>query len=247
MNVSPARLFWQKIWCVVTSKLVLVPTLFGAGGLFLSFRGIPRLYIMSLGALAFATLMAMQRWVTGGERLAEQAWRDLQGKVRKEHTRYLRELRRELRGDRDPRTSNMLKRLQRAYDRLLVSDRWRQDEPNEIFAEIRGQSHELYQSCLRLLERSLEIWKASRDMATESARQRLRDSREHLITEVQRSIENLEQTLDHIQTSQLQQGSQLEADAARLREELNEGLAVARRVEERMEQLDVDLGKRQRI
>ena len=246
MNVSPARLFWQKTWCVVTSKLVLMPTLFGAGGLYLS-RGSGRLGMMSFAALAFATLLCLQRWISGGEKLTEQAWRDLQGKVRKEHVKYLRELRRQLRGDRDPRTSNMLKRLQKAYDRLLVSDRWREDEPNEIFAEIRGQSHELYQSCLRLLERSLEIWKTSRDMATESARQRLRDSREQLITEVQRSIENLEQTLDHMQTSQLKQGSQLEADAARLREELNEGLAVARRVEERMEQLDVDLKNRQQI
>ena len=246
MNVSPARLFSQKIWCVVTSKLVLMPTLFGAGALYFS-RGMGRLGVLGLAAFAFAALVATQRWFRGGEKLTEQAWRALQSKEREDHAKYLRELRRELRGDRDPRTSNMLKKLQRVYDRLLVSDRRQSDEPSEIFAEIRLQSNELYQSCLRMLERSLEIWKVSRDLATESARQQLRDSREQLITEVQRSIYNLEQTLDHIQTFQLKQGSQVEADAARLREELSAGLAVARRVEERMEQLDVDLESRQQI
>jgi hypothetical protein len=223
-----------------------MPILFGVGALYFS-RGSGRLGVMALAAFAFATLIATQRWIRGGEKLTEQAWSKLQGKVREEHAKYLRQLRRELRGDRDPRTSNMLKKLQRVYDRLLVSERWQRDEPREIFAEIRLQCDELYQSCLRLLERSLEIWKVSRDLATESARQQLRDSREQLITEVQRSIHNLEQTLDHIQTFQLKQGSQVEADAARLREELSAGLVVARRVEERMEQLDVDLASRQRI
>lgn len=246
MNVSPARLFWQKARCLVTSKLVLMPSLIGAGALFLS-AGRGRLGIVGLAALAFAAFNAVQRWFVGGDELTEQAWHDLQSKARQEHAKYLRELRRQLRGDRDPRTSNMLKKLQRIHDRLLMADRWQRDGANEMFEEVRVQANELYQACLRLLERSLEIWRASRDMATESARRQLRDSREQLVTEVQHSIDNLEQTLDHIQTSQLKQGSQVQIDATRLREELDEGLSVARHVEQRMRQLEVDLESRQRI
>lgn len=246
MNVSPARLFWQKTWCLVTSKLVLLPSLIGAGALFLS-AGKGRLGVVALASLAFAAISAAQRWFVGGDELTERAWRDLQRKARQEHAKYLRELRRALRGDRDPRTSNMLKKLQRIHDRLLMADRWQRGGASEMFGEIRVQANELYQACLRLLERSLEIWRASRDMATESARQQLRDSREQLVTEVQHSIDNLEQTLDHIQTSQLKQGSQVEADATRLREELDEGLSVARQVEQRMSQLEADLESRQRI
>jgi hypothetical protein len=246
MNVSPARLFWQKIWCLVTSKLVLLPSLIGAGALFFS-AGKGRLGVVGLVALGFAVFGAAQRWFAAGDDLTERAWRDLQGKARQEHAKYLRELRRALRGDRDLRTSNMLKKLQRIHDRLLMADRWQRDGASEMFGEIRVQANDLYQACLRLLERSLEIWQASRDMATESARQQLRDSREQLVTEVQNSIDHLEQTLDHIQTSQLKQGSQVQADATRLREELDEGLTVARQVEERMSQLEVDLESRHRI
>ena len=246
MNVSPARLFWQKIWCLATSKFVLMPTLLGAGALYF-FRGNRQLFVVGLAALGFAAFSAAQRWFAGGAELTEQAYHDLQTKARREHAKYLRDLRRELRGDRDPRTSNMLKKLQKVHDRLLMVDRWQRDGASEIFGEVNVQANELYQACLRLLERSLEIWKASRDMATESARRKLRDSREQLVTEVQQSIDNLEQTLDHIQTSQLKQGSQVESDAARLREELDEGLTVARQVEQRMRQLEVDLESRQRI
>lgn len=246
MNVSAARLFCQKIWCLATSKLVMLPSLIGAGALFLS-AGRGRLGVVGLAALAFAAFSATQRWFARGDELTELAWRDLQRKARQEHAKYLRELRRALRGDRDPRTSNMLKKLQRIHDRLLMADRWQRDGASEMFEEIRVQANELYQACLRLLERSLEIWQASRDMATESARRQLRDSREQLVTEVQHSIDNLEQTLDHIQTSQLKQGSEVQTDAARLRDELDEGLTVARQVEQRMRQLEVDLESRQRI
>jgi hypothetical protein len=246
MNVSAVRLFWQKVWCLVTSNPVLLPSIIGAGALFFS-RGRGRLSVVGLAVLAFAVFSAAQRWFAGGDELTEQAWRDLQRKSRQEHAKYLRELRRELRSDRDPRTSNMLKKLQRIHDRLLTAKSWRRDGTSEMFGEIHVQANELYQACLRLLERSLEIWKASRDMATEPARRQLRDSREQLVTEVQHSIDNLEQTLDHLQTSALKQGSQVEADAARLREELDEGLSVALQVEQRMRQLEVDLENRQRI
>ena len=246
MNVSAARLFWQKVWCLVTSKLVLLPSLIGAGALLLS-AGKGQLRVVGLAALAFAAFNATRRWFASGDELTERAWRGLQRKASQEHAKYLRQLRRELRGDRDPRTSIMLKKLQRVHDRLLMADRWQRDGASEMFGEIRVQANALYQVCLRLLERSLEIWKVSRDMATESARRQLRDSREQLVTEVQHSIDNLEQTLDHMQTSQLKQGSQVQADATRLREELDEGLTVARQVEQRMRQLEVDLESRQRI
>jgi hypothetical protein len=82
----------------------------------------------------------------------------------------------------------------------------------------------------------------SRDVATESARRKLGQSREQLITEVQESVGHLELTLDHMQTAQLKDETGLRADALRLRTELDEGLEVARQVEIRMQDLEFDLG-----
>ena len=202
--------------------------------------------LIGLGSFAVAGIAAAKTWFASDE-LTDRAFRDLQRKARTEHMRRLRDLRRALRGDRDPRTSSMLKRLQRIYDRLLATQRWQPPpESDQIYAEVRDQASQLYESCLGLLERSLEIWKVSRDVATNSAKQQLVDSREKLITEVQQSIGNLEQTLDHMQTTQLKGGADVQDDALQLRTELDQGLEVARQVEKRMQELEVELKDRQR-
>ncbi len=171
--------------------------------------------------------------------MTEIAYRDLQKRTREVRMREIRELRRSLRSDRDPRTSNMLKRLQRIYDRLLESERAGIDP---VYKEVSVQANRLHQSCMELLRMSLRLWKASREVTTESVRKQLETSRESSINEVQEGIINLERSLDHLQTSELRGGASDEVNAARLRKELDEGLNVARRVENRIRSLDSELG-----
>ena len=192
--------------------------------------------------LALGSFAAVRAWLSG-DRLTERAFLDIQKKARTQHTERLRSLRRSLRLDRDRRTSNMLRQLQKIYDRLLATERWTSQQSAEpIYEEVRVQANNLYASCLNLLERSLQIWKVSREVTTESARVELNQSRESIISEVEQGISNLEQTLDHMQTTQLKGGSQLKEDSIRLRRELDEGLEVARRVEQRMKELEKDIG-----
>ena len=78
----------------------------------------------------------------------------------REHAAYLRELRRRLRGDRDPRTSNMVKKLKQVYDRLwsMVPDVGADENAASLLTAVHRQVRDLYDSCVKLLERSLQLW-----------------------------------------------------------------------------------------
>jgi methyl-accepting chemotaxis protein len=80
-------------------------------------------------------------------------------------------------------------------------------------------------------------------MATAEARETVLRSRGELLEEVTRSVEQLGASIDQIQVSALAQGAG-SSDLAKIRSELDVGLEVARRVQERMEDLDRRVAER---
>ena len=79
-------------------------------------------------------------------------------------------------------------------------------------------------------------------MATDRAKHEMLDSRDDLLEQVETSIGHLESTLDNLQTVQIQRTDEELSDRnARLRQELDQGLEVARAVEKRMEDLERQL------
>ena len=108
-----------------------------------------------------------------------------------------------------------------------------------ILPEVKEKTGQLYRSCLASLERSLVLRDAALEMMTESARRNLFKSREALIGEVGTTIRHLAATLDFLQTAKLEKDDDLHR--ARMWEELDFGLEVARRVEDRMNDLEQSL------
>jgi predicted nuclease with TOPRIM domain len=108
------------------------------------------------------------------------------------------------------------------------------DEP---LSDVAADVVELYRACLVSLERSVDLHEAARDMETDPARDELLAQREELLEEIRRSEAHLGATLDRLQAAQLSREDPGD-DLARMREELDAGLAVARRVQRRMDELD---------
>lgn len=239
---------WKRLF-----RSVAWPTIAGGGILLAGVATgqiLAPLGFVGMGLLALGTAVGVYRWTLGGERLTEEARADLETETAREHVAYLKTLRGRMRRDRDPRTTKMVKKLKDVYDRLTA--RGIPESADSVtkrragMAEVHQGARGLYQSCLDMLERSLELWNGARKMATESSRAQLLKSRDEILDQVEESINHLDRTLDQIQVAKLGQDDSISADNSQLQQELEQGLEVARRVEERMRDLEHDLRMKER-
>jgi hypothetical protein len=161
-----------------------------------------------------------------------------------EHETYLGQLEERLRRDGDDRTGDCLKHLRRLRKRLKKGGLLEDTDGVPFGPEIRNQVEQLYQSCLVALEKSLEFWLAAQEMATRQARQEMLDRREQLVLEVLKGVQHLATTVDHLRAKQLSR-DRGERELVQVREELEMGLRVARRVEERIDQLEGGIARGQ--
>jgi hypothetical protein len=102
--------------------------------------------------------------------------------------------------------------------------------------EITMQVSELFDGCVRALEKSLDLWEKAQTVEDTKARAGLYDAREGEILEVAECVKTLERMLGaDLATVGV---SRRDGNLARIREELRANLEVARRVEERMKSLE---------
>jgi hypothetical protein len=192
---------------------------------------------LGIGGVLIGLGVAAYRWLFAGESLVQSVQHEEQKDEARQQRTYLTRLRRKLRTDRDPRTGKSVDKLARLRKRMIQSGVTESAEDSPVLPELVGKADELYRSCLTSLERSLELWEAARDMATSEARDELLQSREALVGEVVQSIDHLEATVDHLQSASLERG-QDDTGIAKVRKELEMGLEVARRVSERVSELE---------
>jgi hypothetical protein len=225
------------------SPSVILPAIAGAGALLLGLiLGQPTGTLTFLGAvgLLVAGGMAVTRLILRTDELARSVHEDALEDAHEQHEDYLRRLARQLRRDRDDRTGEILRRLHQLHERFREDGLLLGRPESAVMLEIREKVEQLYWSCLRSLERSLVMWRAAGKMSTPETRQAVLDRREKLVTEVQGGIAHLETTVDQLVAQGLRRGD--EQGMVRVRDELETGLQVARRVEERMAELEDDLG-----
>jgi len=222
------------------SPLIVVPAGLGTAALLLAFAlGQPWGFFGFLGAsgLLFGAGMAISRWVLAFDRLSQAAFAEMQSESEKNHYAYLDDLQQRLAGDHDPRLAANLAKLRQVYQRLERADLAGDDPAEVMLPEIRAQADELYQSCLKSLERVCQQGEVAQQMATPEGRQEVLRWRDQLLEEVSRSVDNLGATLDHLQVAALKRDTREDSPTA-IREELERGLGVARKVEQRMDELE---------
>ena len=91
----------------------------------------------------------------------------------------------------------------------------------------------MFHVCVDHLRQSYKLWQSAQQTTGRSRENTLRQ-REELIQEVEQSVSHLEQTIDQLQTVSSKRSK---SELARLREELDETIRVAKRVEQRTEEL----------
>jgi hypothetical protein len=221
------------------SPLVVGPFLLGMTVLTASWALGFRLSVGVFAALAGA-LMAGGAFVTRllfrGDTLARKVTDELMQGEQQTQQKSLDTLDQHLAAaDDDPRPETTLRDL-RALLKALDDLEAEADRVHlSTVVEIRSRAGLLFDQCVRSLAQTAKLWQTAQKLRTPAARQPLLDQRERLIADVQSTVKQLSDTLVGLQTLGSSEGSSTEI--TRLREELDQSLAVAKTVEERVHSL----------
>src|ERR1051326_2816570 len=181
------------------------------------------------------------RLLLSGEQVARQVVGELERDEQEARQRALDELDHRLAtADQDPRPETALRDL-----RALVKAF---EESTEVAArfnagsvvEIRSRVGDLFDQCVESLRQTERLWQTAGKLNSAEARKPILQQREKIIHDVQASIKQLSGTLVALQS--LGAGGPTHGQLERLREELDQSLAVAKTVEERVNDLVKDTG-----
>lgn len=241
---APPALFRRKLWNWLRAPSVLVTSIAGASSLvFAAISGHPWGWWGVAGGalLACSAFAAWYRWRYHSEELDQQAWTDAWQGIRNEHLLELQKLRSELRQDRDLASIELVKRLRDIFLRILDVEPRHNTHGFDRDSDIRYQMRALYDSCLKLVRRSLEMRETAKEIATPAKREALLGQRSQLLGQVELSMRHLNESLDQLQTARVKQDPDEVQDHQRLQSELDMGLEVARNVEQRLDELEREI------
>ncbi len=238
--MDPAEFRKRVMLKAVTAPTVLFPGVFGAAavavglaaGDFYGFMG-----FLGITGLVWAIGAGTTRLLLGTDKLGQEVLDESDARRRDAVFARLKEVERRLEKTRDPRTFALIRTLRDQRQRL---DEAVEKQAFPVPPELAAMSRQLYDTCVESLERSATLWETARKMATRQAREELMQKREAMLDEVRDGAAQWALTLDRLQAAPLERGDTAQA-VARIREELDRELDVARKVEERMTALERDL------
>ncbi|MBP88982.1 MAG: hypothetical protein CMJ64_20090 [Planctomycetaceae bacterium] len=184
-----------------------------------------------VGVLGGCGLLAT-RLIIGLDKITERAYEYLHEQEREDQEEKLDRLRSRLCRDNDPRTQTYLRTLRDLYDGL--QEDVASGKLTRRAGIVLGQVDKLFQAAVKHFEHSYHLWKTEKHLSG-AARQNLNDEREQVIQEVKETVEHLGRTIEQFHSFRVKEN---EAELAKLREELDETMQVARRAEERVAALD---------
>ena len=241
-DLDPAEYRKRVIVKALASPVVYLPA--GVGALTAVTAGVAGLaFFTFLGVtgVVFAVGAAVTRLLWRTNELGEAVAADAAGEAEAAQRAALDGLARraEVYGDRE--VAGHVYQLRQLGGRLDKAEQWGRSAAVglEVAVDVLGKAEQLYQSCLASLDRSLALRTAAAEMATDEGRRRVLDSRQKLLDEVQSGIGRIGLALDRLQAASLTRDA--EGDLPRLRDELDAGLQIARRVEQRMGELERSL------
>jgi hypothetical protein len=206
---------------LVAAPVTVIPAALGASLLAVAWavdqHGAALAFLGMSGILAALGTLAT-RWVFGAERMVERAMRS---------------------ADDDPRPETWLGELRSIYDGFVQDAAWREGLSELSAAEVAGKVENLFQGCIISLQRSADLMDTAGRMATRKGRRSVLEARERLLEEVRRSVAQVARSIDDVRSLRL--AGDEDKRLARIREELDESLEVARRVEDRLHTLEEEL------
>lgn len=174
------------------------------------------------------------RWTTGTDDISKQVHEEILREAQLKQEEELNALHKQLQRDGDKRTEQMLEELRNlhiSFQEEVQSAGWMASLPITVSAEITDKVSELFTQAVECLKDTLKMHEKSRDSQLTTVRRVLRQHREQQISDVQQTIVQLSHLYARVLTISPESN---ETELSRLRTELDESLAFAKKVDEQI-------------
>jgi hypothetical protein len=192
------------------------------------------LNLLGLGGVLGGLGMLASRLIFQVETITQKAFHYASEKQQRDREAALDALDERLRTDNDERTERYLQELRRLYQ--VFQDQARKGKITGSTRHILANVEQLFQACVRQLEQSYELWRQAEQLSGRARKSLLAD-RDAIVEEVSTSVQQLARSVEQLHLFQVKHS---ETELARLRDELDESMRIARRAEERMATLGVE-------
>ncbi|MEE9404902.1 MAG: hypothetical protein V3V20_08410 [Algisphaera sp.] len=197
----------------------------------------PAFVLAGVASVAVGLGALVTRWFTGADRMADRAEAEYAKEQVAVHKQRLKTLDHRLYRDGNARTNQALGGLKELDRRFAVL---RDDPERRPPPEVDSRLQELIELSVRGLERMADLHETLEGLMTQEAKQKVHEARAQLLEEVEQSVDRVVHTLDGLYTYRLDAKRPVE-EIAELRNELDTSLIVARKVEDRMAELEKDI------
>jgi hypothetical protein len=172
------------------------------------------------------------RIIFGLEKITKDAFEYSRLKEHEKLKATLQDLYDRLVADDDPRTEKLLVRLCNVYNKINMDTSQRRIPSSA--GDVVDSIHQMFHVCVDYLNHSHQLWEQSTKMHGESLKV-LKDQRQELIEEVEKSVTFLENTIGQLNVLP---STRTRQSLSQMRAELDESIRVARATEERIAHLD---------
>jgi hypothetical protein len=193
--------------------------------------GSAALNVVGLAGVLAGLGMIATRLIFGLEEITHDAYAYLHERTRQEQEAALDDLDRRLSGDNDDRTQTCLRELRQLY--RLFQEQVQDGKISGSTHRILDQVEKMFRACVTQLEKSYELWTSAQSLSG-TARKSLLTQRDGVVAEVVETIRHLGRTVEQLHAFRRDESA---SELARLREELDDTIRVARRAEERIASL----------
>ena len=180
-----------------------------------------------LGAGHFLTRMVM-----GNEEAAKKAIANMEKEAKDQQKAQLDELAERLKNTSDERDNNLLADLRELSQAFSDHSLWPDEVSPSSSIEIITGVQELFQRSVQSLQRSATLAEMAAKLNSPQAQKPMLEERERLLNDVGLSVQQLTKVFTQLQSLHTSEG--VDSDLSGIREELDQSLAIASEVQERM-------------
>ena len=234
------KLFREKFLLhLISNPYTIYPFATGVFGVFASwvFNLEPQILYLFASAvigIGFPIGALITKWTTGTDDIAKQVHEEMLHEAHQKQEEELNALHEQLQKDGDKRTEQMLEELRALHQSFQEEARdagWMGNLPITVSAEITGKVSELFTQAVHCLKDTLKMYEKSRDSQLATVKRVLQQHREQQIADVQQTIVQLTHLYARVLTINPDSN---ETELSRLRTELDESLAFAKKVDEQI-------------
>ena len=220
---------------MLTRPISLIPFLGGTtllmGAWSLGFKMGATLFAGVVGVL-FGMGTFLTKLLVGESEIESEVLQAMHEEAEAIREKRLDRLEKGLEKDGDPRTEQSLRELRVLASTFQTEGHWMTDLDTRSSFDILAGVSELFETCVRYLEITLQLWHIAQRMETKEVRQPILERRERLIKDVRESIRHTSEILARTQTVGMSESTS--TSLVGLRQELDTSLEVAKQVQERI-------------